>query len=143
MKPWSTLPPYGPVRIGAVFVTPSVQTKRGQREGIPVVLMEACASGLPVVASRISGIPELIEDGVTGLLVPPGEPVAIAAAIRRIHDDPDSGRAIGAAGRARVVRDFAAFANAERLASSFTAPVTAPRVPDRPAEHLSVPGERE
>ena len=48
-------------------------------EGVPVVLMEALAAGVPAVATRIAGIPELIEDGVTGFLVPPAEPTATAA----------------------------------------------------------------
>jgi colanic acid/amylovoran biosynthesis glycosyltransferase len=104
-----------------VFVTPSVRTKRGAREGIPVVLMEACASGLPVVASRISGIPELVEDGVSGFLVPPGMPSDIADAIRRLHDNPDLRRAFGAAGRNKCVREFDAFTNAARLAGYFPA----------------------
>jgi colanic acid/amylovoran biosynthesis glycosyltransferase len=104
-----------------VFVTPSVRTKRGDREGIPVVLMEACASGLPVVASRISGIPELIEDGVSGFLVPPGVPSDIAHAIRHLYDNPELCRAFGAAGREKCVREFDAFTNAARLASYFPA----------------------
>ena len=61
-----------------VLVAPSVPTRGGKREGIPVVLMEAMSAGLPVVASALSGIPELVADGVTGLIVPPGDPAAIA-----------------------------------------------------------------
>ncbi len=64
-----------------VLAAPSVPTRGGKREGIPVVLMEAMATGLPVVASRLSGIPELVTDGVDGLLVPPGDDAALAAAL--------------------------------------------------------------
>ena len=60
------------------FVLPSVITREGKMEGIPVVLMEALANKLPVIASDISGIPELIVDGITGLLVPQGDPQALA-----------------------------------------------------------------
>lgn len=104
-----------------VFVTPSIQTERGDREGLPVVLMEACGSGLPVVASRISGIPELVDDGVTGFLVPPRDPKAIADALRRLHDDPKLRQALGKAGRQKVLDEFEAFSNAERLASRILA----------------------
>ena len=99
-----------------VLATPSVPTKAGRREGIPVVLMEALACGVPVVASAISGIPELVEHERTGLLVPPGDPPSLAQALRRLHDDDDLARRLGAAGREKVVREYDAYANAERLA---------------------------
>ncbi len=67
-----------------VLVTPSVPTSDGRREGIPVVLMEAMASGLPVMATAISGIPELVEDRQSGFLTPPGDASAIADALE-IH----------------------------------------------------------
>ena len=56
-----------------VLTAPSVPTRDGRREGIPVVLMEAMGSGVPVIASNLSGIPELVNDQVTGTLVPPGD----------------------------------------------------------------------
>lgn len=102
-----------------VAVTPSVPTRQGKREGIPVVLMEAMSAGVAVVASRLSGIPELVEDEQTGLLVPPRDPAALASALRRLHDDPQLRRRLGAAGREKVVRDFNLRANAERLAGLF------------------------
>ena len=71
-----------------VLVAPSVPTRGGKREGIPVVLMEAMASGLPVVASRLSGIPELVTDGVDGLLVPPGDAAALADALAQVGGRP-------------------------------------------------------
>ncbi|HZO08321.1 MAG TPA: glycosyltransferase, partial [Myxococcota bacterium] len=72
-----------------VAVVPSVPTRDGRREGIPVALMEAAASGRPVVASRLSGIPEAIEDGVEGRLVPPGDAEALAAVFAELAADPE------------------------------------------------------
>jgi glycosyltransferase involved in cell wall biosynthesis len=71
-----------------VFVLPSVQTPDGNQDGIPVALMEAMALGLPVISTRVSGIPELVVDGVSGLLAPPGDAVALADAIERLLKDP-------------------------------------------------------
>jgi colanic acid/amylovoran biosynthesis glycosyltransferase len=102
-----------------VLAAPSVPTSDGRREGIPVALMEAMASGLPVVASRLSGIPELVRDGETGLLAPPGDVDALAAKIRQLYDDPALRRALGMAGRAAVVRDFDLHRNAAALARRF------------------------
>ncbi len=69
-----------------VFCCPSVITADGDRDGLPNVLVEAMATGLPAVGSAISGIPEAIEDGVTGFLVPPGDAPALAAALARLRD---------------------------------------------------------
>ena len=105
------------LRSADVLVTPSVPTKQGKREGIPVVLMEALATGIPVVASDISGIPELVEDGRTGLLVPPRDSAALGHALLRLHGDEALRRQLGRAGRLKVEREFDAYANAGRLAS--------------------------
>lgn len=72
-----------------VMVAPSVASRDGRREGIPTVIMEAMAAGTPVVASDLSGIPELVVHEDSGLLTPPGDSSAIADAIERILDDPD------------------------------------------------------
>jgi glycosyltransferase involved in cell wall biosynthesis/peptidoglycan/xylan/chitin deacetylase (PgdA/CDA1 family) len=98
---------------------PSVPTRRGKREGIPVVLMEGMSSGLAVVASGISGIPELVQDGVSGLLVPPRDAGALAAALRRLHDDPELRRRLGAAARERVQAEFDLEHSAAQLAQRF------------------------
>ena len=91
---------------GEVFVLPSVVQRDGQMEGIPVALMEAMAAGLPVVSTRLSGIPELVEDGEHGLLVRPDDPEALADAVARLLDDPDRARAMGRAGREKVDEEF-------------------------------------
>ena len=75
-------------------------------EGVPVVLMEAMAAGKPVVTTRIAGVPELVEDGVSGLLVPPGDSDALATAICAALSDSRTHARMGAAGRAKVARDF-------------------------------------
>jgi len=89
-----------------VVVLPSVVAPDGQMEGLPVVLMEALASRRPVVATALSGIPELVEDGETGLLVPPGDAGALAAAITRLLEEPKLARSLAAAGRRRVEERF-------------------------------------
>lgn len=96
-------------------VLASHPTPSGKREGIPVALMEAMASGLPVVASAISGIPELVESGRTGFLVPPGDPVALADALETLAGDRELCLRLGRAGRERVVRDFDLHLGARRL----------------------------
>jgi colanic acid/amylovoran biosynthesis glycosyltransferase len=90
----------------AVFVLPSIVAPDGQMEGIPVALMEAMAAGRPVVASALSGIPELVEDGVSGFLVQPGDAPAIAAAVERLLADPALGLRMGERGREKVDREF-------------------------------------
>jgi glycosyltransferase involved in cell wall biosynthesis len=109
-----------------VLVAPSVPTRGGKREGIPVVLMEAMAAGLPVVASRLSGIPELVTDGVSGLLVPPGDPTALADALQRLAGDADLRSRLGDEGRATVLRDFDVDRNAAALAARFAASAERP-----------------
>ena len=89
-------------------------------EGVPVVLMEALAAGVPAVATRIAGISELIEDGVTGLLVPPAEPTATAQAVRRLLEDPELRNRIAAAGREKVEREFNLEIECESLANIMT-----------------------
>jgi glycosyltransferase involved in cell wall biosynthesis len=107
------------MRAADVLVAPSVPSSDGRREGLPVVLMEAMATGLAVVASDLSGIPELVEDGVTGLLTPPGDPAAIAAALARLAREPDLRRRLAAAGRGRVQAEFDQTLSAQRLVDLF------------------------
>jgi colanic acid/amylovoran biosynthesis glycosyltransferase len=85
-----------------VFVMPSVVASNKMMEGIPVALMEAMAVGLPVVASSISGIPELVEDHVTGILVPERRPQAIAEAVSLVMDDVDLRASLGIAARQTI-----------------------------------------
>jgi glycosyltransferase involved in cell wall biosynthesis len=89
-----------------VLVVPSVEADDGDRDGLPNVVAEAMASGTPVVASDISGIPEVVRDGQTGLLCPPGDAKALSDAVARVLGD--------AALRRRIVANARALA-AERL----------------------------
>lgn len=102
-----------------VVVAPSVPSSDNRREGIPVVLMEAMASGVAVVASDLSGIPELVEDGVSGLLTPPGDAAAIAAALDRLAADPALRERLAAGGREKVLREFDLMTNAAALIERF------------------------
>jgi len=88
-------------------------------EGVPVVLMEAMAARRPVVATRVGGVAELVEDGVSGLLVPPGSAADLALAIARLAGDPVLCGTMGAAGRARVEAEFDTAREAARLAALF------------------------
>ena len=84
------------------------------RDGIPNVLVEAMAAGAPVVATAVSGIPELVEHEVNGLLVEPDDPQALADALLRLHDDPELTRRLTGNGRATVQERF----DGDRLARS-------------------------
>jgi glycosyltransferase involved in cell wall biosynthesis len=99
--------------------------------------MEAMASGVPVVATRLSGIPELVVDGETGLLAEPGDPAALAGALARaLDDDPDAALMREAGGRELVERAFDARETGERMVGLFAEAgrvVSAPRAPSRSA----------
>ncbi len=83
-----------------IFVLPS------RWEGLPLVVIEAMFAGLPVVATRVGGVSELVEDGKTGILVPPNHPDALARAIRQLLDDRTLARTMGQAGRERALQEF-------------------------------------
>lgn len=107
---------------GDLFVLASKIAGDGDRDGLPNVLMEAQAAGLPVLATRVSAIPELIEDGVTGVLVPPADPASLAAAITALATDPARRAALATAGRDRVRTGFGHDAGIDRLAARFGLP---------------------
>jgi colanic acid/amylovoran biosynthesis glycosyltransferase len=97
------------------FVLPSIVTADGTMEGVPVSLMEAMAIGVPVIATNTGAIPELVEDEVTGLLVPQRDSQALAAAIERIHGDQALATRLAEAARHRVEAEFDLDANAALL----------------------------
>jgi alpha-maltose-1-phosphate synthase len=83
-----------------VFAVPSIY------EPLGIVNLEAMACGTAVVASRTGGIPEVVADGETGLLVPPDDPAALAEALNALLSDPDRAQVMGQAGRKRAVAEF-------------------------------------
>lgn len=96
-----------------VFALPSFA------EGVPVVLMEAMAAQVPVVTTRIAGVPELVQDGASGYLVPPGDVAALTLSLDQLLSDPDQRRRMGAAGRAQVMDAFDMRQEAARLSYLF------------------------
>jgi len=102
-----------------LFVLPSRIASDGDRDGLPNVLMEAQAMGLACLATDVAGIPELIEDGATGRLVPPGDDAALAAALGALVRDPAERARLAAAGRARVASRFDFHAGLAVLAERF------------------------
>lgn len=89
-----------------LFVLPCVQTEDGDRDGIPVALMEAMALEVPVITTPVSGIPELVINGVSGLIVASGDPVSLADAIERALMDRSLRKALGIRGRKVVVERY-------------------------------------
>jgi colanic acid/amylovoran biosynthesis glycosyltransferase len=102
-----------------LFVLPSVVERSGDTEGIPVALMEAMAAGVPVVTSRITGVPELVRDRETGLLAEPGDVSDLADKLVEVLEDPDAARARAVSARRLVEREFELNSSAECLLDLF------------------------
>lgn len=102
-----------------LFVLASRVAKDGDRDGLPNVLMEAQSQGLACLATRAGAIEELIESEETGLLVPPDDAAALAEALERLIGDSDLRSRLGAAGAARLRRDFSMTAGIDDLAARF------------------------
>ncbi len=103
----------------SIFALPSVVTETGDRDGIPVSLMEAMAAGTPSVSTRVSGIPELITDDSEGLLVPERDAFALARALARLLDEPQLGKRLAVAARAKIEREFDATLEARKMLHLF------------------------
>lgn len=102
--PWKELTER--VAAADAFVLPCVQTARGEMDGIPVALIEAMGIGVPVVSTPVSGIPELIENGATGFLVPPADSHALADVLQHIANHPEKAAQVGLRGRETVQERF-------------------------------------
>lgn len=102
------------------FVMPCRRDRSGDMDGIPTVFMEAMASGRPVISCAVSGVPELVRDGETGLIVPPDDPGALADAVVRLAADADARARMAAAGRALVERQHDHVRNARRVVALLT-----------------------
>lgn len=112
-----------------LFVLPSRVAGNGDRDGLPNVLMEAQSQGLACISTRVSGIPELITDGETGVLVPSGDAPAIAHAIENLLSDPATRARLGEAGRARITTHFSHAGGIDILAAKFGLPCASPSTP--------------
>ncbi len=106
-------------RAADLFVLPAIHDASGNVDGLPNVILEAMASGLPVVASRISGIPLAVEHGATGLLVPEKDPGALRAALLQLLADPASARRMGEAGRRKTEAQLTWDAVADRHRAAY------------------------
>jgi colanic acid/amylovoran biosynthesis glycosyltransferase len=104
-----------------LFVLPSVIAADGDRDGIPNVILEAMAMGLPVISTPISGIPEVVADGETGRLVPPGDHNALRDSIASLLADDATRAAYGAEARRRVLAEFDVQNSARRLVGAWRA----------------------
>ena len=103
------------------FVLPCRQTKDRDMDGTPIVLIEAMALGVPVVSTTVSGNPELVEDGVSGFLVVPEDPGAVAGAVRRLMDDPAAARRMALRARSTIEDAFDLDGNIARLLAKVAA----------------------
>lgn len=99
----------------SVFLMPCIKTPDGDMDGIPVAMMEAMACEVPVVSTAISGIPELVEDGITGQLAPENDADALAQILQGLLEDMDKIEQFGKAARERVLKDFSISENAAKL----------------------------
>jgi len=109
----------GQEEIHALYADASIFCVPSFAEGVPGVLMEAMAMRLPVVSTRIAGIPELVDDGETGLLVSPGRPDELADALERLLKDPSLCSRMGSRAREKVIREFNTDRSAEQLYARF------------------------
>jgi len=110
-------------------VFPCIVAEDGNRDGLPTVLLEALACELPVVSTPITGIPEIVIDGVTGMLRPPGDAAALAEAIGQLFDDPALRARLGRQGRVHCKREFDIQMNGARLGSWFQETLAAQPMP--------------
>ncbi len=98
-----------------IFVLPSVVDPEGGMDNLPTVIMEAMATGLPVVSTKIGGIPEMVIENETGFLVEPGDAVALANVIENLISDPALAQKMGRAGYERAQRLFSIERNVREL----------------------------
>ena len=95
-----------PAEVAAYLDSHDILTLPSFAEGVPVVLMEAMAARNPVVASRVGGVQELVEDGVSGFVLPPGDVVSLTKALEKLLNDPQLCKTMGVAGRAKIEAEF-------------------------------------
>ena len=102
-----------------VFVFSGIVDQDGDRDGLPNVILEAAATGVPIVASRVGGVAEFITDDEEGRLVNPGDPLAIASAIVELAEDWNLGERFAKAARTKVEEEYSQKRNCAALAKLF------------------------
>lgn len=124
----------GPQEREALFSRADIFVLPSRAEGLPMSVLEAMARGLPVIATPVGGLPELIEDGVNGLLVPPSDPQALTRAILKLADDREGREALGRAARETILARHSAAVVLPRLEEVYAAVVK------KTALHAGMPG---
>ena len=107
------------IRSASIFVAPCVEAEDGNRDGLPTVLLEAMALGTPCISTPVTGIPEIVRDGETGLLAPERDPATLAAAMQRLLDHPALGLDLAVQARRLMESEFDIHHNAAQLRSMF------------------------
>jgi len=102
-----------------MFVLPCITAANGDKDGVPVVLMEAMAREIPVISTTVSGIPELIDHEQNGLLVPEKDATAFANAMQQLLDKPELGPIWGQHGRQKIEREFNIVHSGAKMAALF------------------------
>ncbi|MBM3145680.1 MAG: glycosyltransferase family 4 protein [Chloroflexi bacterium] len=120
--PWDQVPDF--LSLGDLFVLPSIQDEHGNQDGLPTVLLEAMACGLPVVASDLGGANLIIRDGDNGLLIPPGDTRILAEALERLLVNPAERAQLGRAARQSVISEHHWDAVAGKLTCIFDEALT-------------------
>lgn len=118
--------PWSLYAVASVVILPSIG-----HEDFPIVILEAMTVGRPVVASRIAGIPDQVVDGVTGRLVDPGDPAALAAAVAEVLGTPGQAEQMGTAGRLRYQTHFAAQRVVEQYWQTYATLISRPALKTR------------
>jgi len=121
-----------------IFALPCIVGSDGNRDGLPTVLLEAMATGLPPVSTDLTGIPEIIDHNVNGLVVPPGDVAALANGLARLLHNPALRKRLGTAARRKVEREFDVRQNVAQLQRWLAEPT-----PPAPAEYVSLSPEAE
>ncbi len=106
----------------SIFALPCVTESGGGMDNLPTVIMEAMAAALPVVSTPLGGVPEMVREGETGILIPERNPAALAAALRRLLQNREVAHSLGEAGRRRATELFAIEKSAEQLQRLFRHP---------------------
>jgi glycosyltransferase involved in cell wall biosynthesis len=123
-----------------ILAQASVSIMPSMSEALPNTVLESMAAGAPIIATRVGGTAELVEDGVSGLLIPPCDPHALELAIARLLSDPDEAGRMAATARARIVERFSVRRKAEETAAFYEALLHG-RVPadEDPEEEIGSP----